>query len=99
MGIAVVVASLGGAITLSSPLPRWIPGLILGITVATCMFKVVGRYENQAAYCGSLCSQMQELTTKWLDLWANVNQRDDEELRESWRNTSRPNCRYDWDPT
>ena len=89
LDIAVIVASLAGAATISSSLPRWVPVLILSIAAATCMFKVFGRYEHQAACSGILCSQMQELATKWLDLWANVHLREDKELREAWLNLMR----------
>lgn len=85
LSIAVVIASFAGIITMFNPLPKWIPGLILAIAAAAGIVKVFGRYEERAAFSGNLCSRMQELSLEWLSLWAGVQHRSDEDLRESWR--------------
>ena len=89
LGFAVVGFSLAGLFAISSPLPLWVPLLLFVSTVIACGVKAVGRHEIKEVYSGDLYRQMQQLSSEWSDLYADVGQRNDEELREAWRSLSR----------
>lgn len=89
LSITIVIASMAGVFTIMSPLPRWVPLLMLGIAAASSMVKAVEMYEEKAAYSGELYRQMGRLSIDWQHLWVDVDQRDEKELREAWRNLSR----------
>ena len=89
VGLAVVGFSLAGLFTILSTLPRWVPLLLIASTIIAVIVKAVGRYENKEVYSGDLYRQMQQLTSDWSDLYADVGHRKDEELREAWRGLSR----------
>ena len=89
LGFAVVSFSLAGLFTILSPLPRWVPLLLFISTVIAGIIKAVRRYENKEVHSGDLYRQMQQLSSDWSDLYSDVGQRNDEELREAWRGLSR----------
>ena len=89
LSIGIVTCSLGGVFTLLSPLPQWVPLITIGIAAGASMLSAVMSYQQKAAYSGELYRQMERLSTDWLDLWSDVYNRDDAELRDAWLNLSR----------
>ena len=89
LGIVTVCCSLGALFTILSPLPKWVPLTALGITMGASIVTAVMRFQQKAAYSGELYRQIGQLSTEWLDLWADVYKLDDAELREGWRNLLR----------
>ena len=88
LAIVIVSCSLGALFTILRPLPRWVPLMALGITIAASIVTAVMRYQEKAAYSGELCRQMGRLSTNWQVLWSDVYKRNDEELCDAWRNLS-----------
>ena len=92
LGFAVVGGSLLALFTIVSPLPRWVPLTALGIVTATILVTAVMRFEQKAVFSGDLYRQLQKICTEWSDLYSDVDQRNDEELREAWRSLTRRQC-------
>lgn len=89
LGIIIVGGSLVALFTITSSLPKWVPLTTLIIVSGTILFTATMRFEQKAVFSSDLYRQMQQLSSDWSDLYSDVGQRNDEELREAWRSLLR----------
>ena len=89
LGIITVGGSLVALFTISSPLPKWVPLTSLIIVIGTILFTATTRFEKKSVFSGDLYRQMQQLSSEWSVLYADVGRRSDEDLRQAWLGLSR----------
>ena len=89
LAIGTVSFSLGAVLTVLNRLPDWVSLVAIAAAAIAGVVTAVGRYPQKAAHSGEVYRALGPLATEWAELWSNIYDRDDGDLRSAWSDLSR----------
>lgn len=84
LAIGTVSFSAGAVLTLLTHLPEWATAVTAAAAAVANLVLVIGRFQEKAARSADIRRQLTRLSTEWQNLWSDIYQREDAEVRESW---------------
>ena len=87
--VGVVAGSSGAAFSVLSQWPEWITLTANSAAALAGIWLAIQRYPEKAAQSANIRRDIGRLCLAWQDLWADVYDRDNTELKAAWRDLTR----------